>query len=679
MYKAHARLLNSVLFSLVFSLFTLVWPTVSQAATYYVSPTGNDSNSGTTEAQAWRNPARAGQTAQAGDTVMIAPGTYGAVNGNGYILQPQRSGTASQPITFRALNSTRPVFTGANSCPAMIDLTDRQYIVIDGLELRDPCNQWGRWLSLSNSHHNVINNTRFVVTGTSQGVDWTGINFENSTYNRLSNCHVDGWGIYGDPYNNGGDAIQLNGASHHNIIENCFIGAGGHAGLQLDGGDTYFNVIRNNTFQNQLEKGFETTQRRPGRFEYNLFEGNTCVQAGYNSEYHGGMCLHINANRNIIRRNVLRGALGWGIDVQTWGTETLNNINNHIFHNTIVNNGLDQAGWNAYMGYPMEMTGIEVTDFGYTGAPHRDQRIKNNILYDNKPEIGFNPQRKVALKVGYDSGTPPFNGIQVAGNLMYSNAAGEQNIQVNGVGINTVAWFNQNHASFFWGNISQAPVFQAYNQGTANNPLDGTFDLQLQAGSPGVDQGVNLTQTTAAGNGTVITVQDAGYFQDGFDGIISPDQIRVGNELVTITSIDYTNNRITINRSISWSANTGVNLPFNGNNPDIGAFESTGTGSGTSPSTSPSAAASPSVSPSPSPSPSAVPSVSPSPSPSPNVACRQADINNDGIVNAADRDLLLSDFFKTLPANGGSDINVSGRVDLTDYGMLARVYGQQCQ
>ncbi len=638
-------------------LFLVIPTSQAFAATFYVSPTGNDSAAGT-QAQPWRTLSKAGATAVAGDTVLVTEGTYSAVNGQNYVLRPANSGTASQPITFKSATSVRPILMGV--CPTIVDLSDRNYIVFDNFELRDPCDQWGRWMTLDNSNYNTINNTRFVVTTTSRNVDWTGVNFTNSTYNKLLNCHVDNWGIFGDPYNNGGDAIQLNGASHHNLIEGCFIGAGGHAGLQLDGGDTYFNVIRNNTFQNRLEKAFETTQRRSGRFEYNLFERNTCIDSRYNSEFHGGMCLHINANRNIIRYNTLRGALGWAIDVQTWGSETLSNVSNHIFHNTIVNNGIDQTGYHA-----QSTTGIEVTNFGYTGAPHRDHVIKNNILYDNKPQTNFNPPRTIQLRLDYSglSGAP-FSGIRVAGNLMYFGSTTEHVIDVAGLPTGTAAYYNQTYPNNFWGNIQQAPLFLTYNQGTASNPLDGSFDLRLQANSPGVDQGVDLTQTTAAGSGTVITVQDAMYFHDGFNGIIAPDMIMVGNEKVTVRSIDYATNRITVDRSITWAANTPVNLPFAGNKPDIGAFESG--------STAP-------TSPIPSPSPVISPRASGIPSPSPDLsACKAADINSDGTVNKADRLVLVTDFFKRLPINPRSDINKDGIVDLLDYSFLAKSYQLSC-
>lgn len=645
------RRVFSVLSVVLFALF--VGAHTVSAATYYVSPSGNDSNTGTSEGTAWRTLQHAGDVARAGDTVNILPGSYS--NSGAPVLRPANSGTATAPIVFRG-QGTRPILIGTNAAPEIIDLSNRDYITIENLELRDPCSNWCRWLTLNNSDRNIINDVRFIITGTSRGVDWTGVNFTNSTYNRLSNCHVDGWGIFGDPYNNGGDAIQLNGASHHNIVEGCFIGAAGHAGLQLDGGDTYNNVIRNNTFQNRLEKAFETTQRRGGRFEYNLFEGNTCIDSRYNSEWHGGMCLHINANRNIIRRNVLRGALGWGADFQVWGSETLSNVGNHVFHNTVVNNGIDQTGY-----HTQSTTGFEITDFGYTGAPFGDHRFKNNIFYDNKPQTNFSPPRSIQLLIGLDSSrsNAPLAGIHVAGNLMYGTNTTEPVITVYGIGDYNADWFNRNYPNNFWGNIQQAPQFVTYDQGTANNPLDGTFDLRLRTGSPGIDQGVDLTTTTGAGSGRTVAVADAGYFHDGW-GIIAPDQIMVGSQPATITAIDYANNRITVDRDLSWAANTGVNLQYSGNRPDIGAFESGSSGP-----------------PTPTPTGTATPTPTPIPTPTP-AACR-ADLNNDTYVNAQDRSVLIANIFLAQPTNSRADINGNGQVDVTDYSLLATVFGQRCQ
>jgi len=42
---------------------------------------------------------------------------------------------------------------------------------------------------------------------------------------------------------------------------------------------------------------------------------------------------------------------------------------------------------------------------------------------------------------------------------------------------------------------------------------------------------------------------------------------------VRITNVDYDNNKITVERSISWNKGDGVSLPYSGSHPDIGAYE----------------------------------------------------------------------------------------------------------
>ncbi|MGP3982414.1 right-handed parallel beta-helix repeat-containing protein [Streptomyces sp. KR80] len=66
------------------------------ATTYYVAPTGNDANAGTSAAAPLRTISRCAALAVAGDTCQIAAGTYRET------VTPPRSGTAGAPITFTA-------------------------------------------------------------------------------------------------------------------------------------------------------------------------------------------------------------------------------------------------------------------------------------------------------------------------------------------------------------------------------------------------------------------------------------------------------------------------------------------------------------------------------------------------------------------------------------------------
>ena len=81
-------------------------------------------------------------------------------------------------------------------------------------------------------------------------------------------------------------------------------------------------------------------------------------------------------------------------------------------------------------------------------------------------------------------------------------------------------------------------------------------------------------------------------------------------------------------------------------------------------------ATTPTSSNSPSPTPTASAGASPSPTPP---LCFSADINHDGTVDSADRDIMISDFFTS---NQRSDLNGDNIVDITDYSLLVKAYHQ---
>jgi hypothetical protein len=83
---------------------TLVEPAMR---TWYVSPTGNDSNSGADPDNAFRTIQRAANISQPGDLVLVMPGLYRES------VSLPRSGTATQPIVFRG-TGTGVIVDGAD-------------------------------------------------------------------------------------------------------------------------------------------------------------------------------------------------------------------------------------------------------------------------------------------------------------------------------------------------------------------------------------------------------------------------------------------------------------------------------------------------------------------------------------------------------------------------------------
>lgn len=101
--KSHIFIL-SVLFGMC-ALFVQLGASEGNAATYYVSTSGNDANPGTSD-RPWRNLQKcAASPIRAGDTCIVRSGTYAAPSGKYVTINiggSAPSGTSSQPITIKS-------------------------------------------------------------------------------------------------------------------------------------------------------------------------------------------------------------------------------------------------------------------------------------------------------------------------------------------------------------------------------------------------------------------------------------------------------------------------------------------------------------------------------------------------------------------------------------------------
>ncbi len=104
--------------------------------TYYVSGADNasDENDGSEE-RPWRTLAKAGDTAQAGDTVIIRGGVYRE------ILAPKNSGTAASPIVFRAADGENVVISALEDVSVTPVFENDLYVYDMGYTMGDGRNQ----------------------------------------------------------------------------------------------------------------------------------------------------------------------------------------------------------------------------------------------------------------------------------------------------------------------------------------------------------------------------------------------------------------------------------------------------------------------------------------------------------------------------------------------------------
>lgn len=154
----------SKLFAAVSLLSLVALSATANAATLYVSTSGNDASTGTLAAPL-RTITRAASRAKAGDTVEIRGGVYNEV------VRITSQGTAAARITFRSYAGERAIIDGTGQAAGtnLFTLSGANYIDVTGLEVR---NAKALGINSYNSHHigiygNVVHDT--VRNGISVG------------------------------------------------------------------------------------------------------------------------------------------------------------------------------------------------------------------------------------------------------------------------------------------------------------------------------------------------------------------------------------------------------------------------------------------------------------------------------------------------------------------------------
>ena len=543
------------------------------AATYYVAdPKGPDGIAGTaddadasdaypgTQAQPFATLGKGTAVAVAGDTVLIRAGVYKET------LRPQNSGTAGNPLTFKAYPGETATICEtpgiANLTPDEVaaDQVGRQYgiyvygrayIVLQGLRVT---NVMG-WARIVNSNHIVIrdgNFTNATATGTTGS-----IKFYGSQHNVVA----------GNTLDLGNDNILLI-HSDRNLVSGNRITRGRHTLWCIRAGN--FNVIRDNYLHNALQKigeVYDAETDPPIQYDctkHNLIERNVFAytpSSGNSSPYAG---IQYAGQEGIVRHNVFYETVGPALDLTLYSDEarynTHNRVYNNVFHHT-------------------DFAGISIS--GSTAYAFTDNIIKNNIL--TKSIFVANDTRwtwytqvlagkPVQLMTGRvaDFVFENNNLFNQAADELWLIAYGRRDSSSNPPP-QTVAGFQAKYPTVFRANLQADPQFVD----------EAGHDFHLRTGSPMIDAGAFLTKTAAAGSGTVLPVEDVRYFFDGF-GICDENgrpligdlvQLDGDTRVARVLAIDYAANTLQLDQVLSWTAGQGVALRYLGTRPDVGAYE----------------------------------------------------------------------------------------------------------
>jgi hypothetical protein len=176
------------------------------ASTYYISPNGSDSNSGTSTDSAWKSFKRAWQTLQPGDTLLVMDGTYTEP------LQPNvRNGQPGSPITIKAVNDGQAVIDGqGREIPIRIGENwgpngmVGDWYVLEGLVAR---NGGLSAIRIEKGNHNVLRRMSAYDASPDDNSATLGILWSND--NLVEDCVVAGTGRYMiDIFSSSGNTVR---------------------------------------------------------------------------------------------------------------------------------------------------------------------------------------------------------------------------------------------------------------------------------------------------------------------------------------------------------------------------------------------------------------------------------------------------------------------------------------
>lgn len=357
----------------------LAIPLSLQAATYYVSTTGSDSNPGTID-QPFLTLFKATGTWTTGDTILVMPGTYAEGLNNRFA-----SGTSwSNPNTIRAFDpNNRPILKPNSGTDRVLNFatssslgTGRQYIIIDGFVL-DGTNinsdvvkiQYSGADATKGANHIRIMNSE-IKNGPSNGILITSI---NSGYNEFINLDVHDNGV-----NQLDHGFYI--STSNNVVENSRVYNNAGYGIHVYSENSWTadnNVIKNSLLFNNARYGYTGSgvilSSGTGNIAYNniIFGNNSGIRVNY-----GAM------NTKVYNNTVYANNRNEGLPKPGGGT---------VFNEGNVVIG-DSAGFaSGLVSDQVDFANNIVSDhirygiYSYTAATN--VTIRNNFFYNNGTDI----------------------------------------------------------------------------------------------------------------------------------------------------------------------------------------------------------------------------------------------------------------------------------------------------
>jgi hypothetical protein len=328
-----------------------------QGETYYVATTGADGPGCGTSASPCRTIQYAANLVDAGDTVLVSPGTY---TGG---ITVETTGTETEPITFRA-DGPGVVINGSGG--------ERDAFFINGY-----------WNEPDGIAH-------FVVEGfTIQNADRAGLRISWAHHVTVRDCtFADNyrWGVFTD-------------FSDYTTVENCeSYGAQVEHGIYISNSSDY-PIIRDNRIHDNYANGLHmngdpSMEGGDGIISCALVEDNVIYDNGTG----GGSGINMaSVSDSIVRNNLLYNTHASGISI--YQSHEVGSQNNRVLNNTILM--ASDGRW-----------AINIPEAD-SGTPNSHNQVFNNILYSYHPWRGVlfvAPTAQVGFQSDYNIVMDRFSG-----------------------------------------------------------------------------------------------------------------------------------------------------------------------------------------------------------------------------------------------------------------------------
>jgi hypothetical protein len=368
----------------------VVYPKPDINHAYYVSPIGNDANSGFIN-KPWKTLAKAAEMASAGQTIFIHGGTYNER------LVPENSGEQDKYIIFTAYPGETVIINGRGvaipQLEGLVNVTKKQFIRLSGLHVINAGDgvangKWNMGISVQKADHIIIDHNMIDHTY-STGID---LGLANSF------IVVDSNEVTGTNFGELDDEVSLGmfWFSHDLEIKNNLVHHTKNEGIGAAAGPHDIS-IHNNTVHN-VGQGSQRVAIYIDAWtehEYNIGVYNNRVydnggQGIVAASEGGGLLESVNIYNNI----VYNAGNDWGgIGVAPWSTTS---APNHPVHNV---NFVNNTVYNC-LGGGISINNPEIENI----------LIRNNIFYQSGQALRIDPLVPVSqLSIDHNlTGDPRF-------------------------------------------------------------------------------------------------------------------------------------------------------------------------------------------------------------------------------------------------------------------------------